>query len=314
MYMAVFLVCQSLRILEPVYLHLVDGYWGDATFVQHGEFMDRLSGAPSDTINPNGLAFVIVSVIPFFHYITLSAGMRYRLAYLGLFPIFVYALILTASRSGMVGFGAILFGIFLKSQRKLLLIAVAVIGALIVVANLSDLQQERYLSISRDDVRFSGTAQGRSEGLASNLEVVWNRPICGHGLGTSAEANYHFSGTGLAKPAHNLYLEILQEIGIIGLVIFLVFMKSIIINFKVSLAAIRNRIAEGSYLANITSAMQVWLLMNILFSFASYGLTSYEWYLFAGLSVVVRRLAEAERSTAVSVEDVQWKREFAFSR
>ena len=31
--------------------------------------------------------------------------------------------------------------------------------------------------------------------------------------------------------------------------------------------------------------------MNILFSFASYGLSSYEWYLFGGLIVVTKRLA-----------------------
>ena len=311
-YMWVFLVCQSLRILEPLYLNVSDGYWGSATFVQYEEMMDRLSGAPSDTINPNGLAFVIVSVIPFMHYLTLSAGWRYKLIYFLLLPLFIYTLVLTASRSGLLGLGAILIGIFLKSQRKFLLIAVAGIGALIVVANLSDLQKERYLSIGRDDVRFAGTAHGRTEGMVSNLEVVWNRPIFGHGLGTSLEANFH--ATGQAKPAHNLYLEILQETGIIGLVIFLFFMKSIIVNFKVSLDAIRTRVTEHSYLANITTAMQVWLLMNILFSFASYGLTSYEWYLFGGLSVVIRRLVEAERSSAVPEEDVRWGREFAFSR
>lgn len=311
-YMWVFLVCQSLRILEPLYLNVSDGYWGSATFVQDEEMMDRLSGAPSDTINPNGLAFVIVSVIPFMHYLTLSAGWRYKLIYFLLLPVFIYTLVLTSSRSGILGLGAILVGILLKSQRKFLLIAMAGIGALIVVANLSDLQKERYLSIGRDDVRFSGTAHGRTEGMISNLEVVMNRPIFGHGLGTSVEANYHAMGS--AKPAHNLYLEILQETGIIGLVIFLFFMKSIIVNFRVSLAAIRARIIEQSYLANITTAMQVWLLMNILFSFASYGLTSYEWYLFGGLSVVIRRLAEAESSKVVSVEEPQWKREFAFSR
>ena len=39
----------------------------------------------------------------------------------------------------------------------------------------------------------------------------------------------------------------------------------------------------------LEGAMEVWLLMNLLFSWASYGLSSYEWYLFGGLSVVFRR-------------------------
>lgn len=311
-FMGVFIACQSIRVVEPVYLHLVDGYWGDATFAGSGEFMDRLAGAPSDTVNPNGLAFVILTVIPFFHWHTLSTRTIYRLAYMGLFPIFVYALVLTASRSGMLGFAAILFGIFMKSQRKFLMVMVVAIGAVVAVANMNDLQKERYLSIARDDVRFAGTAQGRTEGILTNLEVVWNRPIFGHGLGTSKEANYH--ATGVAQPAHNLYVEILQEGGIVALIIFLIFMKSIIVNFRVSLAEIRLRVIERSYLANITTAMQVWLLMDILFSFGTYALSSYEWYLFGGLSVVIRRLAEAEPRKVVSMEASQWKSEPVLAR
>lgn len=291
-FMGVFIACQSFRILEPVYLHIVDDYWGDVTHIEYGAFMDRLSGAPSDVINPNGLAFVIVTVIPFFHYLTLSSRMMYRLVYFGLLPVFIYALVLTASRSGMLCLGAILIGIFLRSQRKFLLIIVASVGAFVVVANMNDLQKERYLSIYRDDVHFAESSQGRQEGVLKNLEVALNRPIFGHGLGTSLEANWHAYGE--AKPAHNLYIEILQEGGIVGLVLFLMLLKSIIVNFRVSLNETRQCIGEHSYLGRLTMAMQVWLAMNILSSFATYGLSSYHWYLFAGLSVVLVRLGKLE--------------------
>ena len=43
---------------------------------------------------------------------------------------------------------------------------------------------------------------------------------------------------------------------------------------------------EEGYLVYLVNSMQVWLFMNLIFSFASYGLSSYEWYLFGGLSVV----------------------------
>ena len=39
-------------------------------------------------------------------------------------------------------------------------------------------------------------------------------------------------------------------------------------------------------------ALQVWMGMNLLFSFASYGLSSYEWYLAGALAEVVRRLIQ----------------------
>jgi hypothetical protein len=42
--------------------------------------------------------------------------------------------------------------------------------------------------------------------------------------------------------------------------------------------------------------MQVWLVMNLVESFASYGLSSYEWYLFAGLSIVMQRIRSQQNS------------------
>ena len=65
-FMAVFLCIQTFRVLEPLYLHVTTGYWGSAAYMGGAEFMQRLSGAPYDIVNPNGLAFVIVSVIPFY--------------------------------------------------------------------------------------------------------------------------------------------------------------------------------------------------------------------------------------------------------
>ena len=50
-------------------------------------------------------------------------------------------------------------------------------------------------------------------------------------------------------------------------------------------------------------AMQVWLVMNVVFSFASYGLSSYEWYLFGGLSVVLQRIAEHETPEELQAKD-----------
>ena len=66
-----------------------------------------------------------------------------------------------------------------------------------------------------------------------------------------------------------------------------------LLNFRDARRALRRSPEPDPYLVRLVDAMQTWLLMNTLFSFASYGLSSYEWYLFAGLSVVVRRMAVA---------------------
>jgi O-antigen ligase len=286
--LGVFLASQSFRVFEPVYLHVTQGYWGGAASMANWEFMDRLSGAPSDTVNPNGLGFVILCVFPFFHFLT-GAHWLNKVAYVVVAPVLVYALILTGSRSAMVGLGAILVGIFIKSRHKLFLGALFAVAAIVAVARMPDDLRDRYLSIVSKDTKNAETAGGRLTGNVADLMVAMRKPFVGHGLGASREACAHFEG--VDQLAHNLYLETAQELGFPGLLIFLYFMKSVAVNFSRSIANIKRRLRGDRTLLCVTSGMQVWLFMNILFSFASYGLSSYEWYLFGGLSVVLSRLS-----------------------
>jgi O-antigen ligase len=112
-----------------------------------------------------------------------------------------------------------------------------------------------------------------------------NRPIIGHGLGTSREANWNVAGKD--QISHILWAEIWQEIGLIGLVLFVLYLRAMIRNFREARQLIKSRLPASDFLNRSVQAMQVWLLMNLLFSLASYGLKSYEWYLFGGLSVVL---------------------------
>lgn len=286
---ATFVICNVIRVLEPLGMHFATGYWGSQTYLGDGEMANRLAGAPSDVINPNGLAFVIASVLPFLHYL-IGKGFLRRVIYLLLLAVLLLAMKLTLSRTGFLALAIIAFAIFWKSQHKVKL-ALAMVGVVLAFfASLDDITRERYLSLTGDEnVRGSATSKGRLEGLEQNWEAAQPRIVVGHGLRTSRETNFHFSGH--AQPAHNLYLEILQELGLVGLGLFLCFMNAIVKNFRQAKLAMAKVQSGDSFLVDLTNALQVWLLMNILFSFASYGLTSYEWYLFGGLSVVVLRLA-----------------------
>ncbi len=292
-FITVFLACQVFRILEPLYLHLVWGYWGSHASMANWETMDRLAGAPSDIVNPNGLAFVVCTVLPFLYSMARLPGAR-RLLYICLAAAALYALILTGSRSGMVGLAVIYIGIMMKSKRRLVL---AVAGLLIVAVGVSVMSpdmRDRYLSIVGAGSKNASTADERWEGTRAQFDVALHRPFFGHGLGTSAEANANFTKdgpyAGWAIPAHNLYLEVAQELGVFGLVIFLFFMKAVFTGFRGKWSGNR-RDADPSFVSAVVDAMQVWLLMNVVFSFASFGLSGYEWYLFAGVSVVIQRVA-----------------------
>jgi putative inorganic carbon (hco3(-)) transporter len=288
----VFLACQLFRIIEPLYLHITEDYWGSAASMADWESLARLSGAPYDIVNPNGLAFVVCTVLPFLYFLSSGSAVR-RLMCFSLMLASIYVLSLTGSRSGMIGLAVILVGIIIKSKRRLLLTVSLLIIAVTGFSLLNADMQDRYLSAIGKGEKNAATSHERMEGMEEQIRVAMRRPIFGYGLGTSPEANYHYTQAGpyagREMPAHNLYVELAEELGLPGLVIFLFLIKAIVRGFANSRAALRHRSA-GSFLSRLIDGMQIWLAMNFVFSFASYGLSSYEWYLFAGLSVVLQRL------------------------
>jgi putative inorganic carbon (HCO3(-)) transporter len=290
----IFIFANTFRVIEPLYLNITQGYWGSETSFGWDQ-VNRLAGGPADTINSNGLAFVIASILPFYHYLFSSGKGLRKIVYWAVLPVLLYAMALTLSRSGLLAIGIIYGVVFLKSKRKLLLMSIGICGLIVFLALLNEVQRDRYLSIFDSDTKSASSAEGRISGWERDLKVAMVKPIFGHGLGTSREANWNIGGND--QPSHNLWLEVFQELGFIGLIIFALYTKQIYKGFKVTSIFIQTNPNVSEFLRTCLPAMQVWLVMNFLFSLASYGLSSYEWYLFGGFSFVMVRLASCESAS-----------------
>ncbi len=309
--MLVFICCQTFRVMEPLYLHVTEGYWGSSASMANWESMNRLSGAPYDVINPNGLAFVVLTALAFSQF--LLTGAWGRLVYLAVLPTSLYVLVLTASRTGFVGLMGMYAVVWWRSRHKVLLAAAAALLIVIALPRLDANALDRYVSIFSSEAKNAGTAEGRLEGVIVSFEVASRRPLVGHGLGTSREANANFGSSD--QPAHNLYAETAQEIGFIGLAIVIGFLASTIRNTLETLRVLRASSLGLTFTARVAASLQVFLAINLLFSLASYGLTSYEWYFMAGLSEVVARLAlptlnavsDSEATAFVPIDSAAWR-------
>lgn len=298
-----FMGCEIFRVLEPLYLHVTSGYWGSIASELGGrEFLYRLSGSPSDVVNPNGLAYVCCTAFMFLYFFR-QMGRKQLLAFLLLSPAVLYVLALTGSRSGAIGLAVILVGIAVKSRRLVTMTALVAVVAVAAFPLLSPDMQDRYLSIIGRGTKNEATAGERYAGLQAQWAVAQRRLLTGYGLGASPEANFHYTTSGpyvgLTLPAHNLYMEAVEELGIFGLAIVIAFMVAVVNSFfRANWRS--NSQSTGPpdlFMRRLLDTMQIWLVLALVESFASYGLSNYEWYLFAGLSIVMQRIRLQQNST-----------------
>lgn len=290
-FLFVFISCQIFRVLEPLYMNMTNGYWGDKTHLGYGEFAARLSGAPADVVNPNGLGFVIVTVVPYLYYLAWQSSSKLlKLIFLGISPLLIYALVLTMSRGAFLALLVVIWMIFKESKNKLLFSGLAIIGMIAVWSNLSDDHKDRYMSLISSDARQSASVEGRLHGMIKEFGVALERPIIGHGLGTSSEAKTH-AGVGW-KISHNLYAEVLIEIGGFGMVIFFLFLKSIYNKFKENIEKIQlyNLTEENTFVLRLNTALKAVFWMYVVYSINYFGLSTYYWYMFAGLTIAFSRI------------------------
>jgi O-antigen ligase len=227
-----------------------------------------------------------------------GAGWVRKAIYCVLAPAILYALVLTASRSGMIGLGLVVLGIIYFAKRKSLGIVVVVCAIAWAIPHLNANQVDRYSSIVDSNTNQAGGVQGRITGIENNILLWANHPFVGYGLGTSGEASWKEQGD--SHLAHDIYAETLIELGLGGFFIMMAYLYSI---GKVTSSMIKSikqtgdNLPEGHVLLWLPKALFVWTIMCYIFSIASYGLSEYQWYLVGGLSMVCYRMLSI-RNTA----------------
>ena len=289
---AVYAATQVWRVLEPLEMHLRSGYWGSVTALGNWEMMDRLSGSPYDIINPNGLGFVIIMTLPLVYLIISPDTTLRKLLFAGIAAAMAYALVLSASRSGFLGLVFLGLLSIWRSKHRAAYVVLGVVVALVSFSLMTDLQRERYVSIYSHNAKGAATAEARVTGVIGDFKVSLRRPLFGHGLGTSREANGNFRGEDL--PSHNLYLEVAEELGYAGLVLVLMLIWSFL---RACWTAQRLLTAAPldeprlRFLHQVATTLVVVVAVDLFFSFAAFGFSEPYWYFFGGLSVVTARLA-----------------------
>jgi O-antigen ligase len=227
------------------------------------------------------IGIILVLGIPIAWYLIMSKGHSKLARFLTVanyvyIPAAVFGILLTGSRASLITSGFAFLYILSSSKRLKLparvLICVALVFALYGVYTIVPDGVLQRLGTARESVA-SGDLNGRVEIWRAGLDVFSEHPLLG--IGTNAFP----SAIELGKAAHNTYLSILVEVGIIGFVLFTVAMVITVYNvvgqpnqIRQFWLAILMVLAVGILTLNWGHRKQTWLFPTLIV--VSAGLTA----------------------------------------
>jgi len=173
--------------------------------------------------DPNDLSFYLNFAIPMAWYLGLEAQQSFTKALAwGLIPIATVAILLTGSRSGALGCGLALVYVVLSLSRlnwkwRLAGIGLAIAAAILAVNLVPSAIYARFATLPHEV--FHGTLNERTMIWRAGIKVFAGTPLLGVGAGAFRYAVAPILGTEWAP--HNVFLSVVVENGLIGLILWL---------------------------------------------------------------------------------------------
>src|SRR5262245_5274702 len=283
--MGIMVFCQALYSLGAINTFLTGGY------SEMSSFQARISGWGASLGNPNDVACVLALMSPISVICALLQRGWKRWLFFACAGFTAVAILFTYSRSGFLALVAscgLLIWKATRGRRVKVLLPIAVMAAVLLVAAPGK-YKARLSTIFNPEADPTNSAQERQEHMTRAYEIAIRRPIVGVGMG-----NFHIYAISEMR-AHNAYLETAAELGVIGLIAFLV----IIIAPLRSLRRIERETAAdgprpdpGKHI--VSACLQASFVAFVIYGF--FGSVQYDSYLYSlvALAVAFRSIHAAE--------------------
>jgi putative inorganic carbon (HCO3(-)) transporter len=272
----------------------------------------RIQGLVSGIFgNPNDLAIALNLLLPLAAGLALNSRGWKRFFYAACAVALGMGVIATFSRGGFLGLlacVAVLLWRIGRSKRAATMIGAVLVAGSFLMFMPSDYGERISTILSTDEDR-TGSSQERRELLKRAASLAVTHPVIGLGIG-----NFHIYSI-KEKLAHNAYLEIAAELGLMGLLAYLILILtplrsmwrverealSALRSDNARDAAVRARLRESYYLSIALQAALAAYIVCTLF-----GSVQYQWFLYyiAAYAIAVRRIYAAEQVDAPSAETV----------
>jgi O-antigen ligase len=173
------------------------------------------------TYDPNDLAFILAMIIPLMLYLFSTSGNIAKMILLGMAFVSLYAVMLTMSRGGLLSVAIVSVLILAKGAvTKKAKVVLATVLLIVFAGMASSEYWSRIETMWNPQNEYDRTAGGRTTMWKTGLRLLAANPW-GVGIGgfVTAEGMSH-EGKGKWSAAHNSFLQIGVELGVAGLVVF----------------------------------------------------------------------------------------------
>ena len=198
----------------------------------------------------------------------------------GLIPfiVFIIVLVATGSRGGFIGFLAFCLTTVLVSDKKANTGVIIGATALVLLVFTSSFLYTGS-RISSDSVT------GRLIGLSHGIEMVLKGNFFGVGPGCFMIARGKYFG--YTMMSHNLYGEIIGELGIPGTIAWFLFIRQVFLNLVLAKRKLESYSLQNEFLYKLTLGLLISLIVRLVIGLGSHGLYYFYWYLIAAMSIIV---------------------------
>ena len=268
----------------------------------------RLEGVLNGYANPNDFALAVVVALPIcLAFMLRSRNTIARLVWLGCIGVMTYAIVLSASRAGILAFGVAmciaLWYFAVKGRYKYLLTLIAGFAACALLFGGSELKL-RYEAMAHPelDQKASGSSEQRERLLRVSIKTTFEHPIVGVGPGNFAIVS------GVWRVTHNTYTQISSETGLPGFILYMLILSCAWRN----LSRVRRMIRGDTELRTFAIALHASLTAFLFGSFfASEGYQYFTYFLFAYTTAVYQIAKhQSRKGTSVSPPQITQEEEF----
>ncbi len=278
--------------------------WISGSLVWQNQGIMRLHGSIPILEHPNSFAAFAVSMIPFIYFLFFQVRKLFKAFLLVMFVFALIVVLYTGSRSGYVAFLGFFLVLLLKSQGKMKIFFALLFSGILLVSFLPKQYYERFESIFTQKEKEGHSSDARIQIIKDAIDISIKHPF---GVGIHAFPKIRAFYFGRVQDTHSLYLEILTNLGIQGLIVWLLMIATlfkILKSGRIMLYEVLDKIKQDenreicedekniSFMIAASKAVSFYLIVHLFLGLFGMDLYEVYWWFAIGLALVIHRMAK----------------------